>query len=119
MIGVRPAAPDEILTGGAFSSDSLDTLKLLLVLALCIWIAWSLGKRAIRFFGFLLGFLFVLQMGFLLAQTSLNDLIPLDAVFCIDVFTVLSDVFGPPVSTFLIRLNQMMEELIATICSFF
>ena len=63
---------------------TLEDFQRLIVLLLIIFIGIAIAKKAARFGAFCLSLICLLQVGFMLSQTSLNDKIPLDKYFKYD-----------------------------------
>ena len=72
----------EFLNCGLFTTDSLEGWLCIFILG---YFLWKLAQKAADFVHWSVGMILLLQIGYFLSQTSLNDLIPLDFVFRYDV----------------------------------
>ena len=67
-----------LLNSSAFSTDSIEGW---IVILLCVIIVYKVTKEAYDFIGWCVGALFIIQLGYWLSLTGLNDLIPLSSIF--------------------------------------
>ena len=105
---------DQILSGGAFSDMQLTgmmgSLKSIILVAFLVYLVIGIGKKAVKFLGFLAGFLLLFQVCFLLGQTSFDSVINLSAVFSFDVFSEIAGFFSPsPVAELFFWFDDMLR----------
>lgn len=98
-------------------------LEGIIVLLLLIWIVTSFFRKAFHAVWWALMLIVLLQIGYILGQTELNNAIPFASVFKYDVIAAVAQVFpGTPVETFLMKisefLSQIFRDFAATVSAF-
>ena len=102
-----PSDLQNVLNPSILTPDSLQGVFVLLALA---FIVWCLFKKTIRFIKFSVIFLCIMQLGFVLGQTALNDIVPLSDWFKYDVFAALAQLcVGTPVASFFLWLSRWIS----------
>lgn len=73
--------------------SSFDSIEGLLVVCLAVFLIFLLVRKAFHIAIWCAGLLVLIQIGYLLGQTSLNNVIPFATVFQYDVFTAVAHLF--------------------------
>lgn len=82
LFGTMGEKFQEFLNCGLFTTDSLEGWLCIFILGYFLWKLW---QRAADFVGWCAMMILLLQIGYFLSKTSLNDIIPLDILFRTDV----------------------------------
>lgn len=97
----------DLLNPERFSADSLEGT---VVLFLTLYMAYLISAKMFRFAGWVLGMVFLIQTGYCLSFTALNDWVPLSRVFRYDILTAVAQLFvGTKVSEWLVGLSAWMR----------
>ena len=80
-------------------------LEGIIVLLLLIWIVTSFFRKAFHAVWWALMLIVLLQIGYILGQTELNNAIPFASVFKYDVIA------GTPVETFLMKISAFLSQI--------
>lgn len=101
---------EEFLNCGLFTTDSLEGWLCIFILG---YFLWKLFQRAADFMHWAIGMVLLLQIGYYLSKTGLNDIIPIGLVFRMDVLgSITSLIKNPTVHDALTWLNEHIEEYI-------
>lgn len=73
---------------------SLDSAEGVLVIGLCVYFLYRLTKNLGDFVGWCIGALFIIELGYLLGFTVLNDYIPFRSIFKFDVLGAPAQLFA-------------------------
>lgn len=95
------------LNPSAFSWDSTEGI---VVAILALVIIYRITRNLGDFVGWLIGGLFMIQLGYLMGFTPLNEYIPFSAIFRFDVVTALAQLFtGTPVCDALLYVSAFIN----------
>lgn len=85
----------------------------IIVALIIVWLVTSIFRKAIDAVIWCAMFLLLIQIGYLLSFTSLNDSIPLSNVFRYDAFGALAQLFpGTPIADFFIRASNFLVQIL-------
>lgn len=94
------------------SAFTLDSAEGVVVTVLAIVIVYKITKNLGDFVGWLIGALFLIQLGHVLGFTALNNYIPFSAIFKFDVVTAMAQLFaGTPVCDALLYVSAFFNFL--------
>lgn len=97
----------EFLNCGLFTTDSLEGWLCIFILG---YFLWKLVQKAADFVNWSICMILLIQIGYYLSQTSLNDIIPLSVVFRMDVLgSITSLVKNQMIHDGLTWLNEHIE----------
>lgn len=97
----------EFLNCGLFTTDSLEGWLCIFILG---YFLWKLLQRAADFVHWSIGMILLIQIGYYLSLTSLNDIIPLSMIFQMDVLgSIASLIKNQTIHDALIWLNEHIE----------
>lgn len=97
----------DTLNPSVFSWDSAEGV---VVTILCVVIVYRITKNLGSFVGWLLGALFLIQLGYVLGFTTLNNYIPFSEIFKFDVITAMAQLFaGTPVCDALLYVSAFIN----------
>lgn len=97
----------EFLNCGLFTTDSLEGWLCIFILG---YFLWKLVQKAADFVNWSICMIFLLQIGYYLSKTSLNDLIPLSFIFRMDVLGSITDLItNQTIHDALTWLNEHIE----------
>lgn len=98
-----------MLNPSAFTTDSIEGL---LLIGLIVYMIYHMTKKTKRIIKFCLEVMLVLQIGYWLSLTSLNNLIDLKSIFKYDIITAIAQVFvGTKICDMLIDLNAIIKTI--------
>lgn len=108
LIGIKNEVMD-LLNSSAFSTDSIEGW---IVIFLCLVIVYKVTKEAYDFIGWCVGVLFLIQLGYCLSLTGLNDLIPLSDIFKYNVVVSVAQCFvGTPFCDLLLYVDAFISYI--------
>lgn len=103
---------DELLTylnPSAFTTDSVEGW---IVLFLCLVIVYKITKNAGDFIGWCIGLLFIIQLGYWLSLTNLNNFIPLSSIFKYNILVAVAQCFvGTKLCDFLLYCDAFIQYI--------
>jgi hypothetical protein len=98
-----------LLNTSAFTSDSIEGV---VVLLLSLLLVYSLIIKVGPFTDWLIGFIFMIQIGYWLSFTGLNRMIPLNMIFKYDVLTAVAQCFvGTGFCDMLLYINAFIRMI--------
>lgn len=105
------------LNPSALSSDSIEGW---IVLFICLVITYKITKNAGDFIGWLIGLLFIIQLGYWLGQTKLDDIVPLSQIFKYDILAAVAQCFaGTRICDALLYVDAFIRNVADIVFRFF
>ncbi len=94
------------------SAFTLDSAEGVVVTVLAVVIVYRVTKNLGDFVGWLIGALFLIQLGYVLGFTVLNNYIPFSSIFKFDVITAMAQLFaGTPICDALLYVSAFINFL--------
>lgn len=99
----------ELLNSHPISTDSIEGWILIFLIA---FIAWNLYKKALHFVGWSCAVILLIQVGYFLSFTQLNNIIPLSSIFKFDILTAIAQTcVGTPLCSILLSINATIQYI--------
>ena len=99
----------QLLNEHPISTDSIEGWVLIFLIA---FIAWGLYRKALKFVGWSCSVILLIQIGYFLGSTNLNNIIPLSSVFKYDVLTAIAQTcVGTPACDILLQINAAIRYI--------
>lgn len=89
---------------------TLDSVEGVVVTALGIWAVYRITKNLGDFVGWAIGALFLIQLGYVLGFTVLDNYIPFSSIFKFDIITAMAQLFaGTPIADGLLYVSAFIN----------
>lgn len=99
----------DLLNAHPISTDSIEGWILIFLIA---FIAWNLYRKALKFAGWSCAVILLIQVGYFLSLTHVNDFIPLSTIFKFDVLTAIAQTcVGTPLCDILLSINATIQYI--------
>ncbi len=99
----------QLLNEHPISTDSIEGWILIFLIA---FIAWNVYRKAMKFVGWSCAVILLIQIGYFLGTTDLNNLIPLSQIFKYDILTAIAQTcVGTPVCDVLLKINAYIRYI--------
>lgn len=90
----------------------MESLQGIIVILLLIWLITAFIRHAFRAVAWGFGLLVLMQIGYILSLTSLNDAIPFSTIFKYDVISAVANLFpGTIVQEFLLKVAAFLNQI--------
>ena len=100
---------EQLLNEHPISTDSIEGWILIFLIA---FIVWGLYKKALKFVGWSCAVILLIQVGYFLGTTNLNNIIPLSTLFQYDVLTAIAQTcVGTPICDVLLKINAAIRYI--------
>ena len=100
---------EQLLNEHPISTDSIEGWILIFLIA---FIVWGLYKKALNFVGWSCAVILLIQVGYFLGTTNLNNIIPLSTLFQYDVLTAIAQTcVGTPICDVLLKINAAIRYI--------
>lgn len=98
-----------LLNSHPISTDSLEGWILIFLVA---FIGWNLYKKALKFVGWSCAVILLIQIGYFLSLTQLNNFIPLSSIFKFDILTAIAQTcVGTPLCDGILSVNAAIQYI--------
>lgn len=111
MLEMIVSIKDDLMSMLNISAFSADSIEGWIIIVLCLFLVYEISQKAIKFVGWLVGLIFLFQVGHWLSLTTVNDYFPFfSIVFKYDVLTAVAQCFvGTKMCEILLYVNSFIK----------
>lgn len=101
---------EAILNGSAFTTDSIEGW---LCIILALFLIYNITQKLGDFIGWCIGGIVLIQVGYWLSFTGINDFVPLSDIFKYDIFAAVAQCFaGTKLCDWILYADAFMHSLL-------
>lgn len=90
----------------------MDSIQGIIIILLLIWLVTAFIRHAFRAVAWCFGLIVLMQIGYILGTTSLNDVIPFSTLFKYDVISAVANLFPDTfVQTALLKVSAFLRQI--------